>query len=353
MAFGRDCAWRTTAAAARQLTLETMARSPLTLAALATSAVAGLDVTTASRHGSGSGSDFEQAALSTRDGQRLLIRVPRSPSAENQASADLIALRALSTGIRGRLPFSAPTPLGHAPVGRTRAVVCDLLPGSPVGLEHVADADLAESIGRAVAAIHALPTSFVADAGLSIVRPLDALAAAVTIMDQAVATGLVPAALVVRWENATEDPTLWQFAPTVIHGAITGGTLLTDGQRITGVVEWHALGVGDPARDLFGLLGAPSGDGADALLDAYSAARGSTDRQLRKRAMLYAELEIAQWLLHGTKQRSTEIVDDAVGMLHNLVDVVQHDINRRIDTNTSPVMTVTEVEDMLDRNGRN
>ena len=40
-------------------------------------------------------------------------------------------------------------------------------------------------------------------------------------------------------------------------------------------------------------------------------------------------------------------------MLHNLVDVVQHDINRRIDTNTSPVMTVTEVEDMLDRNGRN
>ncbi|MET3768657.1 aminoglycoside phosphotransferase (APT) family kinase protein [Marisediminicola sp. UYEF4] len=330
-----------------------MARSPLTLAALATSAVAGLDVTTASRHGSGSGGDYEQAALSTRDGQRLLIRVPRSPSAETQASADLIALRALSTGIRARLPFSAPTPLGHAPVGGTRAVVCDLLPGSPVGLEHVADADLAESIGRAVAAIHALPTSFVADAGLSIVRPLDALAAAVTIMDQAVATGLVPAALVVRWENATEDPTLWQFAPTVIHGAITGGTLLTDGQRITGVVEWHALGVGDPARDLFWLLGAPSGDGADALLDAYSAARGSTDRQLRKRAMLYAELEIAQWLLHGTTQRSTEIVDDAVGMLHNLVDVVQHDINRRIDTNTSPVMTVTEVEDMLDRNGRN
>jgi hypothetical protein len=40
-------------------------------------------------------------------------------------------------------------------------------------------------------------------------------------------------------------------------------------------------------------------------------------------------------------------------MLHNLVDVVQHDISRRIDTNTSPVMTVAEVEDMLDRNGRN
>lgn len=328
-----------------------MARSSLTLAALATSAVAGLDVTTASRHDSGG--DFEQAVLSARDGRNLLVSVPRSQSAETQASAELISLRALSTGIRERLPFAAPTPLGHAPAGETRAIVYDLLPGSPIGLDQLADADLAESIGRAVAAIHALPTSFVADAGLSVVRPLDALAAAIAIMGQAAATGLVPATLVSRWESATDDPTLWQFAPTVIHGAISGGALLTDGQGLTGILEWHELSVGDPARDLFWLLGAPSREGADALLGAYTTARGSTDRQLRKRAMLYAELEIALWLLHGTHERSTEIVDDAVGMLHNLVEVVQHDLNRRIDTDTGPAMTVTEVEDMLDRNGRN
>ena len=39
-------------------------------------------------------------------------------------------------------------------------------------------------------------------------------------------------------------------------------------------------------------------------------------------------------------------------MLHNLVDIVQHDISRTIDTDTKPVMTVDEVQDMLDRDGR-
>ena len=41
--------------------------------------------------------------------------------------------------------------------------------------------------------------------------------------------------------------------------------------------------------------------------------------------MLYAELEIAKWLLHGTETRNTAIVDDAVDMLHGLLDSVQND----------------------------
>ncbi len=48
---------------------------------------------------------------------------------------------------------------------------------------------------------------------------------------------------------------------------------------------------------------------------AVRAGAGAGDRALRQRAMFYAELEVAKWLLHGTEQRSTEIVDDAVEML--------------------------------------
>ena len=68
--------------------------------------------------------------------------------------------------------------------------------------------------------------------------------------------------------------------------------------------------------------------------------------------MLYAELEIAKWLLHGTKERSTEIVDDAVQMLHGLVDTVHNDISQTLSHNTMPVMAVDEVEAMLDRDQR-
>lgn len=330
-----------------------MARSSLTLAALATSAVAGLDVTAASRIGGAPGASFDQAVLTTGDSGRVVIRVPRMQSAENRSTADLASLAAMSTGIRSRLPFAVPSFLGQTPINGTRAVVVDYLPGEPVRLDSIiAGGALADSIGRALAALHSLPTSFVSDAGLPVVRPLDTLATSVTVMDQASATGLVPAALLDRWESATEDPALWQFAPTVIHGAVSADVVLQTDGRVTGIVDWFALGVGDPARDLFWVLGASGTDAVESVFDAYNQARGQTDRQVKKRAMLYAELEIAKWLLHGTQERSTEIVDDAVEMLHNLVDIVQNDLDRRIDTDTRPVMTVTEVQEMLDRDDR-
>ncbi|MBC7724809.1 MAG: phosphotransferase [Burkholderiaceae bacterium] len=330
-----------------------MARSPLTLAALATSAVAGLDVTSAQRLGSGQPGSFEQAVLQVRGGGEVLVRVPRTQLADTRASTGLVALRALSTGIRARLPFSISSVLGQVPVGGTRAIVYDFLPGTVTALSDIHAGDgLAGSIGRAIAAIHALPTSFVADAALPVSRPLDALASSVAVMEQSVATGLVPAALVDRWERATEDPGLWQFVPTVVHGSLAGERVLRDGETVTAILGWETLAVADPATDLSWVLGAAAAEASDSVFDAYNRARGSTDRQIKKRAMLYAELEIAKWLLHGTSTRSTETVDDAVRMLHNLVDVVQNDLNRSIDTNTSPVMTVDEVETMLDRNER-
>jgi hypothetical protein len=85
------------------------------------------------------------------------------------------------------------------------------------------------------------------------------------------------------------------------------------------------------------------------VIDAYQQTRGSSDRQIGRRARLYAELEIAKWLLHGTQERSTEIVDDAVTMLHGLVDTVQNDLNQTLSHNTMPVMAVDEVEAMLDQ----
>jgi hypothetical protein len=71
------------------------------------------------------------------------------------------------------------------------------------------------------------------------------------------------------------------------------------------------------------------------------------DRQLRQRATLLSELEIARWLLHGTETRSTEIVDDAVQMLSGLVDEVQKDIMNPIGPQTMPVLGVDEVERLL------
>lgn len=330
-----------------------MARSHLTLAALATSAVAGLDVAKASGFGSDSPGDFESALLTTRDGNHWIIRVPTSERAEAEQSADLVSLRALSAGVRARLPFAISNYAGQTPIGGTRAVVYDFVYGSPLDIAGVPEnSPLPGSLGRAIAAIHTLPTSFVADAGLPVLSPAEILRSSITIMDRASATNLVPAALLGRWEKATEDGPLWQFAPTVINGGLSADSFLASEGEVTGLLGWQSLSVGDPARDLFWLLSARGGPLVEAAFDAYSEARGSSDRQVKNRAMLYAELEIAKWLLHGTQERSTEIVDDAVQMLHGLVDTVQNDLDQTLSHNTMPVMAVDEVEAMLDRDNR-
>jgi macrolide phosphotransferase len=334
-------------------TLSGMARSHLTLAALATSAVAGLDLAAASTFGSRSGGDFESALLTGRDGHHWIIRVPTSERAEAEQSADLVALRALSAGVRSRLPFVVTNYVGQVAIGGTRAVVFEFVYGTKVTLGGIpAGAGLASSIGSAMAAIHTLPTSFVADAGLPVLTPAEVLRAVVSVMDQASATRLVPAALLGRWERATEDSALWQFAPTVINGSLDAESFLSADDAVTGVLDWHALSVGDPARDLYWLLGAHGDNVAETAFDAYNAARGSSDRQIKQRAMLYAELEIAKWLLHGTQERNQEIVDDAVEMLHGLVDTVHNDADQNLAHNTMPVMALDEVEAMLDRNSR-
>lgn len=305
-----------------------MARSHLTLAALATSAVEGLDVAVTTSFATGGENDFDSALLTGRDGRHWIIRLPRNERAEAEQSADLVALRALSGGIRSRLPFAVSAFVGQVPVSGTRAIVYEFVYGNKAHLDQLtAGSDgLAASIGRSVAAIHSLPTSFVADAGLPVLSSIEALRSAVSVMDRAAATGLVPAQLLGRWERAMEDSNLWQFQPTVINGSLGAESFLTADDAVTGLLGWHELRVGDPARDLAWLLAAQNPDAVDAAMDAYHHARGALDRQVGQRAKLYAELDVARWLLHGTQQRSTEIVDDAVAMLTAIIDSVENDV---------------------------
>src|SRR5690554_120345 len=330
-----------------------MARSHLTLAALATSAVDGLDAQAASKFGSGTNSDYDSALVTGTDGRHWIVRVPNSERAEAEQSADLVALRALSQGIRTRLPFSVSSYAGQAPIDNTRAVVYEFVYGTKLRLASLRPDESAASVGQAIASIHLLPTSFVADAGLPVLAPHDVLRSTVTIMDRAAATNLVPSSLLGRWERASEDSALWQFAPTTINGALAADSFLQADGRVSGVLDWHALSVGDPARDLCWLFGSDDEAVIDTVIAAYTQVRGGADRQLTKRARLYSELEIAKWLLHGRQERDTEIVDDAVRMLHGLVDRVDGNLDQNITHNTMPVMTVDEVESMLDERERN
>ncbi|NNC11180.1 phosphotransferase [Planctomonas sp. JC2975] len=326
-----------------------MARSHLTLAALATSAVPDLDIAGTRSYSYDLHGDFESALLTSRDGTELIIRVPASQDAETEQSADLIALQALTAGVRARLPFDVPDYVGQTPIGGTRAVLYTFLPGSKVALENVQPGDgLAASIGRAVAAVHSLPTSFATGAGLPALSASDCLAATKTLIASANGTGLVPAALAKRWKEAVDDDDLWRFQPTVINGALTIDSFIVREESVVGVIGWSALRVGDPARDLHWVLGM-NADAAESAIEAYSVARGAaSDPNLLFRATLYAELELARWLMHGRQLHDQVIVDDAVSMLDSLVERVHEDDVDPLAPHTGPIMAVDDVEALLD-----
>jgi aminoglycoside phosphotransferase (APT) family kinase protein len=58
------------------------------------------------------------------------------------------------------------------------------------------------------------------------------------------------------WDEALETPD-WSGPPVWIHGDLMPGNLLLEGGRLTGVIDWSLLGIGDPACDMmiaWGLL---------------------------------------------------------------------------------------------------
>lgn len=330
-----------------------MAGHRFTLAALATLAVPGLDVAVTRTFTGGGEGQYDAALITDRPGTHLLVRAPAVPGAADRLTAEVRALAALTQGARARLPFSVPTVVGSLPA--PRAVVTTYLQGVRLQPSEVrADGALATAIGRAVAAVHELPTSIVADAGLPVATSADCTGQVEELIRRADATGEVPLALINRWRAAAGDRTLWRFRPVVVHGGLAADSLLSTpkgdaDERITGVLGWGGLQVGDPARDLAWVLGLPGAGAAGAVLQAYAAARrGEADPSTTRRALLYAELELARWLLHGADTDDAGIAADATQMLEALLAAVLEDTAGTLDDQRLPALTVTEVERMLD-----
>ena len=311
-----------------------MARSHITLAALATAAVPGFDPVQAQAFSTGMHGDFFAAIVTDAAGRELIVRVPNSAEAEAQLGAEKYALETMTAGIRSRLSFDVPTLVGRAPLGKTFGLVFEFLHGDQLTLsDFTPETGLPTSIGTAIASIHSLPTHFVSDAGLPTFSAQDVQRQTRELVSRAQATALLPAALSARWQEAVDDSSLWMFDPTVIPGSLGADS------GIAGT---------DSVADMHWIINAPI-EAQNIAFGSYGDSRHSlVDPKLRQRATLYSELELAKWLLHGVEQKSPEIVDDAIDMLDRLVDSVHQENTNAIGTDTAPVLTVTEVVELLD-----
>jgi aminoglycoside phosphotransferase (APT) family kinase protein len=69
------------------------------------------------------------------------------------------------------------------------------------------------------------------------------------------------------WEASLAAPP-WEGPPVCIHGDLLPGNLLVRDGRLTGVIDWGSLSVGDPACDLIPAWGALNADARDVFRDA-------------------------------------------------------------------------------------
>lgn len=297
-----------------------MSRSALNLAALSTVAVPGLDVVDVRPVRSDADDDVAVVIDATR--RHWVVRSPRDAAAGARLEAEMVLVGSLAVHVANdSLPFAVPEPAGFAPLPEGgRAVVHAEVPGRPLNAAALQPGPgLAAAVGRAIAAIHELPTSLVEDAGLPSYTASEYRERRLAEVDEAARTGRVPARLLRRWEAALENVALWRFQPTVVHGDLDDEHILVAQSEVNGIVGWGECRVADPADDLAWLLATVPPEAVESILEAYQLRRTEQrDGHLVERALLAGELAVARWLMHGVRTSQPEVVDDAVEMLLDL-----------------------------------
>nr|WP_251692742.1 aminoglycoside phosphotransferase family protein [Streptomyces sp. CHD11] len=189
-----------------------------------------------------------------RLGDELAVRLPRHAGAIGQARKESRWLPLLAP----HLPLTIPAPVG---VGEPAFgypwpwAVSRWLDGEVATVETLADsATAAVELARFLTALQGFPPpEAVTGAGrlpedLTGGPPADrdtATRAAIARVD-----GVFDAGAMTRLWDAALDAPLWHGPPVWFHGDFHTGNLLTHGGRLSAVLDFGGLGVGDPARDL-------------------------------------------------------------------------------------------------------
>lgn len=299
-----------------------MAHKPsLQLAALATSAVRGLDIV-ATRAPQFATSDYRYCGLLDAKGHHWIAQAALHPAASTALDSELPILQQLDIALReDRIGFDVIRPEGTAelPTGH-RLVVYRELPGRALDLStlHAGPGPAAE-LGRAIAEIHELPAALLDEAHAPIYDADSYRRRRLAELDDAARTSRVPPILLARWERALEDVALWHFQAVPVHGDLAAENVYISNGTISAILNWSNAHVGDPAEDLAWLYAAAPDDCLDTLDEAYAMGRSThPDEHLGARATLYSELAVARWLLHGVRLEDAEIIADAEVMLHAL-----------------------------------
>ena len=295
-------------------------RSALSLAAMASVAVAGLNPTRLALPQSETPERHIIGVIDTQ-GRHWEVHEARTDAVGASLEAEAEILRRIGRVVDdGRLSFDVPRVSGSLRQKDAHIQVRSHVEGKPIPVETLRPGPgMSAGLGKALGEIHELAMRVVSEAGMPVYDAEEVRRRWLSLLDDTAATGRTPPALLGRWEQALEDTALWRFRPTVVHGDLAEENVLVAGGTVVAVRGWSQAHVGDPAEDLAWVYSSAPVDCLDSIEDAYDIARSEgVDRHLRERAELVSELSLARWLLHGVRTGDKPVINDAVAMLKDL-----------------------------------
>ncbi len=308
----------------------TVTRSDLALAGIACAAVPGMQpvsVREVRRGGDPSGEPptHQTAIVEDSTGRTWVVRVPLSAV----AGAELERNEALVSQLGKHLPFKVPSAAGFASLAphEGRAAVYPYVEGSALNIHRIpSGAGLASAVGRAIAAVHNIPTYVFEEYAVPVFDAESHRARRTAELDRAAATGLVPTGLLARWEQAFEADRLWDFAATCVHGSLDGWAFLVAfadddaaSGRVVALTHWDIAAVTDPAQDFAVLVDQLPPPALDSVLESYSLARSTRpDPYLISRARLAAEMRLINGLAQAATTGDEPLVQNRVDELRKL-----------------------------------
>lgn len=298
-------------------------RSPLFLAALASSAVPGLDPVAVEGVRTRPEDPFEVAHVRDSHDRLWSVKSPRTQA----AAAALEDVSTLSQLLGRRLEVAIPMVRGQVSMDQGRAVVYPRVPGRPLNFTSLPAGGLAAEVGRTLGHIHNVEHLLFEEAGLVSYDAEAHRRRQLSELDRAAATGHVPTNLLTRWEHQLEEVSLWRFAPCPVHGSFVGENVLasfdddTDAAsgRVRGVLAWEEAHIGDPADDFAELISLASPDAVDCVLEAYAQSRVERpDNNLVSRARLAGEMALVRTLLRALSAGQLGVVERVSESLRDL-----------------------------------
>jgi macrolide phosphotransferase len=299
----------------------TVGRPSLILAALAADAAPGF--TFRSYRRVETNPDIDQLQLWDREGASYQLLIPATPAGESEVAIELQALKIIEPH-QELLGIDTPRLIGQSmDSDGAGALLLTLLGGETTDLAKYAPGLFSKSVGEVLARIHNLSPDIIREAGLLEYDAASILRHKVAEIDSIAQTGRVPAALLSRWEAATEDIGLFRFHPTVIHGNVSQETVMVSAQEVNGLSGWSSLKVGDPAEDLRWLTGGALRTTLEDTILNYRATRETADENISQRAQLYSELELGSWLVYCIANKDEKQISQAEDMIAELRDQLE------------------------------